>query len=140
MLLINIMIETKGIKNSIIPMYQPLNLRNKMFLILLYLRVLMICQVLFQALYVLYLVTQSCLTLCDPVHYSPPGSSVHGDSPGKNIGVGCHALLHIGVNETKNPCPDGADRLGSNLLSLNNSYQSCFSVTPSFLECCFEFL
>ena len=25
--------------------------------------------------------------------YSPPGSSVHGDSPGKNIGVGCHALL-----------------------------------------------
>ena len=25
--------------------------------------------------------------------YSPPGSSVHGDSPGKNIGVSCHALL-----------------------------------------------
>ena len=25
--------------------------------------------------------------------YSPPGSSVHGDSPGKNTGVGCHALL-----------------------------------------------
>ena len=24
---------------------------------------------------------------------NPPGSSVHGDSPGKNIGVGCHALL-----------------------------------------------
>ena len=24
---------------------------------------------------------------------SPPGSSVLGDSPGKNIGVGCHALL-----------------------------------------------
>ena len=24
------------------------------------------------------LVTQSCLTLCDPVGYSPPGSSVHG--------------------------------------------------------------
>ena len=24
---------------------------------------------------------------------SPPGCSVHGDSPGKNIGVGCHALL-----------------------------------------------
>ena len=23
----------------------------------------------------------------------PPGSSVHGDSPGKNTGVGCHALL-----------------------------------------------
>ena len=32
---------------------------------------------------VLCLVTQSC----------PPGSSAHGDSPGKNTGVGCHALL-----------------------------------------------
>ena len=38
-------------------------------------------------------VTQSCPTLCDPTDYSPPGSSVHGDSPGKNTGVGCHALL-----------------------------------------------
>ena len=42
---------------------------------------------------VLCLVTQSCPTLCDPMDYSSPGSSVHGDSPGKNIGVGCHALL-----------------------------------------------
>ena len=24
---------------------------------------------------------------------SPPGSPVHGDAPGKNNGVGCHALL-----------------------------------------------
>jgi len=24
---------------------------------------------------------------------NPPGSSVHGDSPGKNTGVGCHSLL-----------------------------------------------
>ena len=23
-------------------------------------------------------ITQSCLTLCDPMDYSPPGSSVHG--------------------------------------------------------------
>ena len=36
---------------------------------------------------------QSCLTLCDPMDCSPPGSSVHGDSPGKNTGVGCHFLL-----------------------------------------------
>ena len=28
-----------------------------------------------------------------PVGYSPPGSSLHGDSPGQNPGVGCHALL-----------------------------------------------
>ena len=33
------------------------------------------------------LVIQSCLTLCDPMDCSPPGSSVHGDSPGKNTGA-----------------------------------------------------
>ena len=38
-------------------------------------------------------VTQSCPTLCDPLDCSPPGSSVHGDSPGKNTGVGCHTLF-----------------------------------------------
>ena len=36
---------------------------------------------------------QSCPTLCDPMDCSPPGSAVHGDSPGKNTGVGWHALL-----------------------------------------------
>ena len=41
----------------------------------------------------LCLVTQSCWTLCDPMDYIPLGSSVHQDSPGKNTGVGCHALL-----------------------------------------------
>ena len=40
------------------------------------------------------LVAQWCPTLCDPVDCSLPGSSsVHEDSPGKNTGVGCHALL-----------------------------------------------
>ena len=37
---------------------------------------------------VLCLVTQLCLTLGDLMDYSPPGSSIHGDSPGKNTGVG----------------------------------------------------
>ena len=41
----------------------------------------------------LCLVTQSCLTLCNPMDSSPPDPSVHGDSPGKNTGVGCYALL-----------------------------------------------
>ena len=31
--------------------------------------------------------------LCGPVDCSPPGSSVQGDPPGKNIGVGCYAVL-----------------------------------------------
>ena len=34
-----------------------------------------------------------CPTLCDPMDYNPPGSSVHGDSLGKNTGVGGRALL-----------------------------------------------
>ena len=44
---------------------------------------------------VLCLVTQSCLTLCDPMDCSPPGSYVHRDSPGKNTGVGCHVLQRM---------------------------------------------
>ena len=36
---------------------------------------------------------QSCPTLCQPMDCSPPGSSVCGDSPGKNTGVGCRFLL-----------------------------------------------
>ena len=36
---------------------------------------------------------QSCPALHDAMECSPPGSSVHGDSPGKDTGVGCYALL-----------------------------------------------
>ena len=39
------------------------------------------------------LVTQSSLTLRDPIDCSPPDSFVRGDFPGQNTGVGCHALL-----------------------------------------------
>ena len=42
---------------------------------------------------VLCLVSQSCLTLCDPIDCILPGSSVHGNSLGKNIGIDCHAFL-----------------------------------------------
>jgi len=41
---------------------------------------------------------QLCLSLCDPMHCSPPGSSVHGDSPG------CHALLQ-GIFPTQGSNP-----------------------------------
>ena len=37
----------------------------------------------------LCLVTQSCY----PIDCSPPGPSVHGECPGKNTRVDCHALL-----------------------------------------------
>ena len=35
----------------------------------------------------------SCPTLCDPMDCSPSDTFVHGDSPGKNTGVACHAFL-----------------------------------------------
>ena len=72
--------------------------------------------------------------------YSMPGSSVHGDSPGKNTGVDCHALLqgifptqglntglshcrqflsrlsHQGSPEHVKPCPDGSSELTRDLV------------------------
>ena len=53
---------------------------------------------------VLCLVTQSCPTLCNPMDCSPPGSPVHGNSPGKSLGVGCHALLQ-GIFPTQESNP-----------------------------------
>ena len=38
---------------------------------------------------------QSYPTLCHPMDCSQLGFCVHGDSPGKNTGVGCYALLQV---------------------------------------------
>ena len=51
-----------------------------------------------------WLVAQLCLILCDPMDCSPAGPSVHGDSPGKNTRVGCHALLQ-GIFPTQGSNP-----------------------------------
>ena len=61
---------------------------------------------------------QLCLTLYDPMDCSLPGSSVCGDSPGKNTGVGCHALLQ-GIFPTQ----------GSNL-SLTHCMQILYRLSP----------
>ena len=45
------------------------------------------------------------LIFCDPVDCSPPGSSVHEDSPGKNTGVGCHSFIQ-GIFLTQGSKPD----------------------------------
>ena len=50
------------------------------------------------------LVTQSCLTLCNSMDCSPPGYSVHGDSPSKNTGVDCHSLIQ-GIFPTQGSSP-----------------------------------
>ena len=48
--------------------------------------------------------TQLCPNLCNPMDCSLPGSSVYEDSPGKNTGVGCHALLQ-GIFPTQRSKP-----------------------------------
>ena len=53
---------------------------------------------------VLCLVVLSCSILCNPTDRHLPGSSVQGDSPGKNTGVGCHALLQ-GIFPTQGSNP-----------------------------------
>ena len=45
-------------------------------------------------------VAQWCLTLCDPMDCSPPGSSVHGVLQARIPGVGCQALLQ-GIFQTQ---------------------------------------
>ena len=52
----------------------------------------------------LCLVAQPCTTLRDPMDSSMPDSSVHGDSPGKNTGVSCHALFQ-GIFPTQGSYP-----------------------------------
>ena len=48
---------------------------------------------------------QLCPTLCDPMDCSPPGSSGHGDSPGKNTGLGsCTLLQGIFLTQGLNLC------------------------------------
>ena len=63
---------------------------------------------------------QLCTTLCDPVDCSPPGSSVHGDSPGNNTGVDCYALLQ-GIFPTQ----------GSNLHLLHLLHWQVGSLPPA---------
>ena len=66
---------------------------------------------------------KSCPTLCDPKDCSPPSSSVHGDSPGKNAGVGFHALLR-GIFPIQ----------GSNLRLLHRHWQAGFFTTSATWE------
>ena len=45
------------------------------------------------------------LTLCNPMDCSPPGSSVHGDSPGKNNEAGYYVFLQgIFLTQGSNLC------------------------------------
>ena len=58
---------------------------------------------------------QSCLTLCNPIDGSPPGSP--WDSPGKNTGVGCQFLLQCmkvkSESEVAQSCPTLSDPMAA---------------------------
>ena len=63
---------------------------------------------------------------------SPPGSSVHGDSPGKNTGVGCHALLQ-GIFPTQES-NQGLLHCRQILYSRQNNYQG-WNRSPAQVGC-----
>ena len=77
---------------------------------------------------------QTCPTLCDAVDRSPPGSSVHGDSPGKNTGVGCHASLQwIFLTQGLNP---GLPRCsGFFFFHLSHQGSLLYPIKSKFLAC-----
>ena len=77
----------------------------------------------------LCLVTQLCPTLCEPMDCSPPGSSIHGNSLGKNTGVGCHGLLQ-GIFPTQEL---NWDLLHCRQILYQLSYQ-CFSCSSAGKE------
>ena len=52
------------------------------------------------SLVILRLVARLCPILCGSMDCSPPGFSVHEDTPGKSTGVGCHTFLQ-GVFSTQ---------------------------------------
>ena len=54
----------------------------------------------------LHVSLQLCPTFCNPMDCSPPGSSVHRDSPGKNTGVDCQALLQGIIRVTQETSPN----------------------------------
>ena len=55
-------------------------------------------------MYLCVLVPQLCLTLCNSMDCSPPGSSVQRSFPGKTTGVGHHSLLQrIFLTQGSNP-------------------------------------
>ena len=98
------------------------------------------------------LVTQSCLTLCDLMDCNPPGSSVHGDSPGKNTGVGCQALLQgQSGKQLWGPVRDESSWIRPSFISLVHSWVwleqwdgagseiTCFKIKVSVLSLLLEF-
>ena len=80
---------------------------------------------------------QSCLTLCNPMDCSPPGSSVHGDSLGKNTGMGSlFLLLWIFPTQGSNPGLPHCRQILYHLSHQGHPNQLCTAYV--FLTLCFS--
>ena len=91
----------------------------------------------------LCLVFQSCSILCDPTDCSPPGSSVYRDYPGKDTGVGCHALLQ-GLFPTQGLNPGIKSTLQTDFLPSEPPKSQRIETVPffnctNFFFCCVSF-
>ena len=73
-------------------------------------------------------VAQSCLTLCDPMDCSPPGSAVRRDR--KNTGVGCHDLLQ-GIFLTQGLNPNLSPALAGGFFTISATWEA--SIHDSFM-------
>ena len=75
------------------------------------------------------LVTQLCPALCDPMDYSPPGSSVYGDSPGRTLEWAAMSYSRGFPNSGIKPRSPAlqADSLPSELLKLQLKWGSGWS-------------
>ena len=93
---------------------------------------------------VLCLAAPSCPTLCDSMDCSPPGTSVHGDSPG--YWSGCHALQGIFPMEGSNTDLPHCRQILCHLRNLGNprilewvtypfSRESSWLRNPTWISC-----
>ena len=81
------------------------------------------------------LVCQSCLTLCNSMDWSLPGSSVHEIFPGKNIGVGRHSLLQGNLPDP-GVKPRSPAMQADSLLSKAPVLNITFFILNFYLKCC----
>ena len=81
-------------------------------------------------MYICCAVFNRSVVLCNPRDCSPPGSSVHGDSPGKYTAVDCYALLQ-GIFPTQGLKP-GLPHCRWILYNL--SYQGSPYIYPHFFQ------
>ena len=88
-----------------------------------------ICLCVTESLCYVYLVTQSCLILCDPMGCSLPGSSVHGDSPSTNYWSGLPCPL---PGDLPNPGTDPRSPV-LQMDSYHLSHQGSLYVSPVFV-------